>query len=277
MHLLRTIDDARALKARLVPGGARLVVIAPRLIGAETASAALQLGAQVTLCRPDRPADRSRGGPGTGALPARPAPEHGIAVHTAGGLGEIGRTGDTVTVVLTTGEELPADAVLVGIGSIRRPNSRRGRGTRGGRRSARGRALRTRANRRCSQPGRRARRDSDGTLHRREEHWEASTTERTRDVAARVLGQNPHPSARVGFWSERHGIHVQGVGSMTAEGRDRDPAAPDDATRPRWCPVRGQHPGRSRVHRRRPAVRGRAHHHRPALFRWIRPLWPIRP
>ncbi|BDE60489.1 oxidoreductase [Prescottella equi] len=229
VHLLRTIDDARALKARLVPG-ARLVVIGAGLIGAETASAALQLGAQVTLVDPIDPPIVPAVGPELARYLHDQHAEHGIAVHTAG-VSEIRQTGDTVTVVLTTGEELPADAVLVGIGSIPSTELAEAAGL-----EVDGGVL-VDEHFRTSHPAVFAagdvarRRDSDGTLHRREEHWEAAQLN-GRAVAARVLGQEPDPECAGWFWSDRHGIHVQGVGSMTAEGETVIRLHPDDATRP---------------------------------------------
>ena len=233
VHLLRTIDDARALKARLVPG-ARLVVIGAGLIGAETASAALQLGASVTLVDPIDPPIAPAVGPELARYLHDQHAANGIDVHTAG-VAEIRSTDDdSVVVVLTTGDELPADAVLVGIGSI--PSTElaetAGLDVDGG--------VLVDENLRTSHPAVYAagdvarRRDADGTLHRREEHWEAAQLN-GRAVAARVLGEDPEPECAGWFWSDRHGIHVQGVGSMTAEGETVIRPYADDATRPQMA------------------------------------------
>ena len=57
----------------------------------------------------------------------------------------------------------------------------------------------------------------DGTLLRRAEHWEhamhAGTT-----AAAALLGQELPVHGASWFWSDRHGVHVEGVGSMLGEG-----------------------------------------------------------
>ncbi|UUU25881.1 NAD(P)/FAD-dependent oxidoreductase [Streptomyces sp. DSM 40750] len=52
VHVLRTLDDALALRTALI-GGPRLVVVGADLLGTEAAVAARGLGADVTLVGPD--------------------------------------------------------------------------------------------------------------------------------------------------------------------------------------------------------------------------------
>ncbi|MEZ0093739.1 NAD(P)/FAD-dependent oxidoreductase [Streptacidiphilus sp. EB129] len=111
-QLLRTHDDAVALKASLRPG-ARIVVVGAGWIGAEAATVARQLGCEVTVLE-------AASVPLAGALPAD------IGERMRGWYAEAGaelRTGAAVggvresSVLLTDGTELAADAVVVGIGA----------------------------------------------------------------------------------------------------------------------------------------------------------------
>ena len=121
-HLLRTHDDAVALRASLRPG-ARLVVVGAGWIGAEAATAARKLGCEVTVVE-------AAPVPLAGALPAEVGEltrswyaEAGVELRTSTAVGGIvdadqrleGLGGSAV--LLTDGTELDADAVVVGIGA----------------------------------------------------------------------------------------------------------------------------------------------------------------
>jgi 3-phenylpropionate/trans-cinnamate dioxygenase ferredoxin reductase subunit len=117
VHELRTLADARALKADLVPG-ARLVVIGGGFVGAEVASTALTLGLHVTIVEA-APAPVARVlGDEVGLLLADRWRAHGVDVRLQTGVTSIRTDGagrvDTVT--LTDGRELRADTVLVAVG-----------------------------------------------------------------------------------------------------------------------------------------------------------------
>jgi 3-phenylpropionate/trans-cinnamate dioxygenase ferredoxin reductase component len=58
---------------------------------------------------------------------------------------------------------------------------------------------------------------ADGTLLRRAEHWEHAMFA-GETTAAALLGQDLPVHGVSWFWSDRHGVHVEGVGSMAAEG-----------------------------------------------------------
>ncbi|MFD9324901.1 NAD(P)/FAD-dependent oxidoreductase [Streptomyces sp. NPDC060065] len=116
VHVLRTLADAEALRAELRPG-ARLVVVGAGLIGAEAASSAASLGLDVTVVeRGPAPLTRILGRVGSEVSAALHA-EHGIRLITGAEVtGLAGR--DRVTGVwLADGRQLPADIVLVAIGS----------------------------------------------------------------------------------------------------------------------------------------------------------------
>lgn len=117
VHLLRTLDDAARLRPVLAERG-RLVVAGAGWIGAEFATAAREAGCEVTVVE-------AADVPLPGALPAE------ITEHMRAWYAESGTrlcTGVPVSavergaVVLADGTRLPADAVVVGIGS--RPATR---------------------------------------------------------------------------------------------------------------------------------------------------------
>jgi NADPH-dependent 2,4-dienoyl-CoA reductase/sulfur reductase-like enzyme len=108
---LRTLDDARRLRASLQPG-ARVVLVGASWIGAEVATAAAAAGCAVTVLE-------------AGPAPLAVALGEAVGRHTAGWYEAAGielRTGAAVSAidgggaVLASGERLAADTVLVGIG-----------------------------------------------------------------------------------------------------------------------------------------------------------------
>ncbi|WP_424215598.1 NAD(P)/FAD-dependent oxidoreductase [Streptomyces sp. BI20] len=112
VHLLRTLDDARRLRP-ILAAGARLVVVGAGWIGAEFATAARAAGCSVTVVEA---ADRVL----AGALPAEAADAMARWYAEAGAELLTGVRVESVTdgaVRLADGRELPADAVVVGIGA----------------------------------------------------------------------------------------------------------------------------------------------------------------
>jgi NADPH-dependent 2,4-dienoyl-CoA reductase/sulfur reductase-like enzyme len=111
IHYLRTQQDADRLRPLLVPG-VRLVVIGAGFIGAEVASTARTLGAQVTVVEAmPIPLSRQLGdqmGPAIGALHEA----NGTALLCGVSVASLDESG----VLLSTGEHLPADVIVVGIG-----------------------------------------------------------------------------------------------------------------------------------------------------------------
>ncbi|MGW5353221.1 NAD(P)/FAD-dependent oxidoreductase [Streptomyces sp. NPDC004031] len=112
VHLLRTLDDAAALRP-VLDAGQDVVVVGAGWIGAEFATAARQAGCAVTVVEA---ADR----PLAGALPAV------VTAHMRAWYEEAGvelRTGTPVAqlepgaVVLADGSRIAAEAVVVGIGA----------------------------------------------------------------------------------------------------------------------------------------------------------------
>lgn len=115
-HVLRTLDDALALRERLGPGR-RLAVVGAGFLGAEAAAVARGRGCEVTLLEPAPVPLAHAVGEQVGRVLSGAHVEHGVEL----------RTGVTVTeataheVRLADGTLVEADEVLVAIGSV--PNT----------------------------------------------------------------------------------------------------------------------------------------------------------
>lgn len=117
VHTLRTLDDALALRADLAPG-ARLVLVGAGFIGAEIAATARTLGLDTTLVEAAASPLAGALGAEVGAMVARLHAAHGVPLLT--GVPVVGLEGDDRVrgVRLADGRLLPADVVVVGLGSL---------------------------------------------------------------------------------------------------------------------------------------------------------------
>jgi 3-phenylpropionate/trans-cinnamate dioxygenase ferredoxin reductase subunit len=110
-HVLRTLDDALALRDRLVPG-ARVVVVGAGWIGAEVATAAAAAGCACTVL--EAAAAPLAGALGeVGGLTVSWYAAAGVALRLEAPVAAV----EAGAVVLADGERLPADVVVVGIGA----------------------------------------------------------------------------------------------------------------------------------------------------------------
>lgn len=116
IHLLRTLDDALALRAAFEPGK-RVVVVGAGWIGSEVASAAHGHGCEVILLDPlTQPLLRVLGERVGGAFAALHR-ENGVDLRTSTGVtGFVGADGQVTGVALADGTTVPADVVVVGVG-----------------------------------------------------------------------------------------------------------------------------------------------------------------
>jgi NADPH-dependent 2,4-dienoyl-CoA reductase/sulfur reductase-like enzyme len=118
VHVLRTVDDALALRADLLVAS-RLVVVGEGVLGAEIAATARGLGLDVTMVGPQPAPMFTQLGPAVADLLGDLHTEHGVHLRLGVGVsGLTGRRGRVAGVRLDTGEELPADVVVVAIGGI---------------------------------------------------------------------------------------------------------------------------------------------------------------
>lgn len=121
VHTLRRLQDASALKARLLPGR-RLVIVGAGFVGAEVAAVARGLGVAVTLVE-SAPVPLARAiGEQAGHFLAKAHVDHGVDLRTEVSVaGIIAERGEVRGVELTDGTAIAADDVLVAIGSL--PNT----------------------------------------------------------------------------------------------------------------------------------------------------------
>ncbi|MCC8246229.1 NAD(P)/FAD-dependent oxidoreductase [Saccharothrix luteola] len=121
VHVLRTLDDAVALRADLL-AAERLVVVGDGVLGAEVAATARGLGLDVTLAGPQTAPLAAQLGPLASGLLADLHAGHGVRLRLGVAvLGLTGRDGRVTGVRLDTGDVLPADVVVVALGAV--PNT----------------------------------------------------------------------------------------------------------------------------------------------------------
>lgn len=110
-HVLRTIEESRDLRSRLVPG-ARIVIVGAGWIGAEVATTAAKKGCAVTVVEAADTPLAGAIGPEVGALTAPWYAEAGVELRTGVKVAEVRDGG----LVLAGGVRIEADEVVVGIG-----------------------------------------------------------------------------------------------------------------------------------------------------------------
>jgi 3-phenylpropionate/trans-cinnamate dioxygenase ferredoxin reductase subunit len=117
---LRTVSDSRRIADALVDN-ARIVIVGAGWIGLEVAAAARQRGATVAVVEmAELPLQRVLGDEIARAF-ADLHRAHGVTFHFTTQVREFRGTGRVSSVLLADGTELPADAVIVGVGV--RPNT----------------------------------------------------------------------------------------------------------------------------------------------------------
>jgi 3-phenylpropionate/trans-cinnamate dioxygenase ferredoxin reductase subunit len=202
IHTLRTLDDALALRAELLNGLPRVVVIGAGFIGAEVASTAHRLGLHVTVVEAlDVPLERQLGR------------EMGLVCST--GVAGFTGNGRVTGVQLADGRLLPADIVVVGVGVRPATDWLVGSGIQvedgvvcdaGCATSVPG-VVAVGDVARCPNPftGR----------HARIEHW-TNATEHAKTAARTLLSGTsaPAPASAPYFWSDQYRVRIQLAGHV---------------------------------------------------------------
>jgi 3-phenylpropionate/trans-cinnamate dioxygenase ferredoxin reductase subunit len=228
IHLLRTAADARRLRAALAPE-ARVLVVGAGLIGAEVASTARLLGAEVTLVDPAEPPLEAAVGPVVAAWLHAEHARNGVRV-VAAGIERIEDLGGAVRAHLTGGAApVEADVVVAGVGMVPDTSlaASAGLAVDGGilvdAQHRTGLSTVYAAGDACRVLG------PGGTPGPRTEHWEAAQRG-GQAVAAALLGQDPPAPSAPWFWTDRHGRHVEVVGEMAAAERTVRRGDPDSGS-----------------------------------------------
>jgi 3-phenylpropionate/trans-cinnamate dioxygenase ferredoxin reductase subunit len=116
--VLRTVDDARAIRDALTTGSPRVVVVGAGFIGAEVASSCRALGLDVTVLEAfAQPLERVLG-PEMGAVCAGWHRDEGVDLRCGVSVAGLQGDGRVEAVVLADGTIVPADLVVVGIGVV---------------------------------------------------------------------------------------------------------------------------------------------------------------
>lgn len=114
---LRNLEDSEELRRRITPG-VNVIILGAGFIGSEIASSAVTLGANVTVVEAASVPLVRAVGDVVGAALAEIHPRNGTRLLLATQITEYrGEEGRLAEVALSTGEVLPADLVVIGIGA----------------------------------------------------------------------------------------------------------------------------------------------------------------
>ena len=206
VHVLRTITDAESLRAAIAPGR-RLAIVGAGFVGAEVASTARELGAEVTLLEAlSSPLVRVLG-PEVGHLLAERYREHGVDLRLGAQVERLveGPDGALGGVALADGSAVHCHALLVAVGAAPAGEL------------AGCDAIRTDACGRTDLPDVYACGDVAASWrpslgrYVRMEHWTSAAAQGAA-VARTILGE-PDPYDDVPyFWSDQFGLRLQHVG-----------------------------------------------------------------
>jgi NADPH-dependent 2,4-dienoyl-CoA reductase/sulfur reductase-like enzyme len=118
VHLLRTMDDALALRTHLL-SQPKVVVVGAGFLGAEVAAAARDMGLDVTLADPQPVPMHRQFGTRIGELVAEMHRDHGVVVRCGTGVSRfLDSQGRVTGVELADGSVLNADLVVVAVGAV---------------------------------------------------------------------------------------------------------------------------------------------------------------
>lgn len=116
-HVIRSLDDALALRAELKPG-AKVVVLGAGFIGCETAATAKKLGCDVTVVAPGNLPIKRPLGDELAAEVMRRQQEQGVKFLMQTAVDDLVGSEKVTAVKLGTGQELECDVFIEAIGSI---------------------------------------------------------------------------------------------------------------------------------------------------------------
>lgn len=215
IRVLRSVDESLALR-RHASAARHAVVVGAGFIGCEVTASLRGLGVDVVLVEPQPAPLAAVLGEQVGALVARLHRTEGVDVRTGVGVAQVCGHGHVENVVLTDGAEIPADLVVVGIGSRPATDWLQGSGVdvdNGVICDGAGRA---------SAPNVWALGDvaswRDLSGHQvRVEHW-SNVAEQARVVVPALLGRDVPSTVVVAyFWSDQYDVKIQCLGEPEAD------------------------------------------------------------
>ena len=209
VHSLRTLADARRLRAALRPG-ARLAIVGAGFIGQEVAATARKSGAEVTIVEA-LPAPLAHIlGEEVGRWFADLHSDEGVDVRLGATLESASGNGAADELVITGGQRLECDAVVVGVGVAPAAGWLKGSGL-----EAHGvltdHAGRTRIPNVYAAGDVARSFDNRAGEHNRTEHWDAAARQGVAAARA-MLGGEPDHGPLPSFWSDQYGMRIQYAG-----------------------------------------------------------------
>lgn len=214
IRVLRSFDECMALRTH-ASSAKKAVVVGAGFIGCEVAASLRGLGVDVVLVEPQPTPLASVLGEQIGALVTRLHRDEGVDVRTGIGVAEVHGQGHVDTVVLTDGTEVPADLVVVGIGSHPATDWLDGSGIEVDNGVVCDESGRTSAPHVWALGDVASWRDAAG--HQvRVEHW-SNVADQTRVVVPAMLGREVPSTVVVPyFWSDQYDVKIQCLGEPEA-------------------------------------------------------------
>jgi len=218
--VLRTIDDARALRPML-SAGTNVVILGAGFIGCEVAATARTLGATVHMVAIDPEPMVRPLGIELGAGMRRRHESHGVHFHLGHGLDSCHGDDRVRSVTLSDGTELPADVLIEAVGSVTNVEWLEGNGldlSDGVLVDADMRVIGTDAAVVAAGDIARYPNALFGPVARRVEHWNMPTETGRRagaTLAALLTGRSPSGNpftALPSFWSDQYDTTIQSFG-----------------------------------------------------------------
>ncbi|XRQ10533.1 NAD(P)/FAD-dependent oxidoreductase [Actinomadura welshii] len=216
-HVVRTLDDAAALRGRLHPG-ARVAVVGAGFIGCEVAATARTLGADVTVVAPESEPMLRPLGPALGAELRRRHEGHGVRFLLGRTIARFTATG----LELSDGTAVTAEAVVEAVGSVPCTQWLEGNGLDLSDGVLCDGALRVEGRPDVVAVGDVARFPNPryDDVARRVEHW-SIPTDTAKRAARALLGKEEGPFMPLpSFWSDQYDMRLQSFGAPGLGGDD---------------------------------------------------------
>ncbi|MEY8018038.1 NAD(P)/FAD-dependent oxidoreductase [Mycobacterium servetii] len=214
IRVLRSFDESMALREH-ASQARHAVIVGAGFIGCEVAASLRSLGVDVVLVEPQPTPLASVLGERIGELVARLHRDEGVDVRLGVTVAEVRGQGHVEAVVLTDGTELPADLVVVGIGSRPATDWLAGSGVEVDNGVICDATGRTTAPNVWALGDVASWRDATGQ-QARVEHW-SNVADQTRVVVPAMLGREAPATVVVPyFWSDQYDVKIQCLGEPQA-------------------------------------------------------------